>query len=67
MTEDEAFDELERRLKAKQNSCVLQEAYRESAGFISDYTGPELATMSLRKAFELGYRKGFLQAKEGSK
>lgn len=58
MTEDEAFKELERRLQDKKITEYIQRAQIEAARFIHDHQ-TELGMMTLRKAFELGYRYGY--------
>ena len=63
MTEDEAFEELERNARAKKEQEYLQRAQMEATKFISDYSN-ELGIMTLRKAFELGYRFGYSDAKK---
>lgn len=63
MTEDEAFEELERSTLVKKEQEYLQRAQMEAAKFIDDYSH-ELGIMTLRKAFELGYRFGYSDAKK---
>jgi hypothetical protein len=58
VTEDEAFEELEHRLKEKQTTDYIQRAQIEAARFLHDHKD-ELGMMTLRKAFELGYRYGY--------
>ncbi len=55
--ENEAFEELDRRLKEKIIAEYMQRAQIEAARFIHDYQN-ELGVMTLRKAYELGYRHG---------
>lgn len=64
MTEDEAFEDLERRIQAKRATEHIQKAQIEAARFISDHKD-ELGIMTLRKAFELGYRYGFSDGVKG--
>lgn len=61
MTEDEAFDELEHRIQAKRATEYIQRAQIEAARFVFD-NKDELGMITLRKAFELGYRFGFSDA-----
>jgi hypothetical protein len=58
MTEDEAFQELEHRLNAQKTAEYLQRAQIEAARFIHDHQN-ELGMMTLRRAFELGFRHGY--------
>jgi hypothetical protein len=63
MTEDEAFEELEQRLKLQRSTEYLQRAHIEATKFISEHAS-DLGIMTLRKAFELGYRYGYTDAKD---
>lgn len=63
MTEDEAFEEMERASLVKKEQAYLQRAQMEAAKFVDDYSH-ELSIMTLRKAFELGYRFGYSDAKK---
>ena len=56
--EDEAFEELERRIEAKKALDYRQRAVIEAEKFIRDYKD-QLGIMTLRKAVEYGYRFGF--------
>jgi hypothetical protein len=58
MTEDEAFEELDRRIKDQKITEYIQRAQIEAARFIHDHQS-ELGMMTLRKAFELGFRHGY--------
>lgn len=66
MTEDEAFNELEIRLKRKQQeeevADQLSRANVAAAEFIASQSADLLAITTLRKAFEYGYRTGFRDA-----
>jgi hypothetical protein len=67
MTEDEAFDDLEQRLKRQAQARETENLSRASiaaAEFISTQTADLLAITTLRKAFEYGYRTGWKEAKE---
>ena len=67
MTEDEAFDELEKRLKQQaqvKEADNLTRANIAAAEFISTQTVDLLAITTLRKAFEYGYRTGWRDAKD---
>jgi hypothetical protein len=61
MEEDEAFEALEQAQELKRNTKVLQRAQVEAARFMQDQQR-ELGIMTLRKAFEIGYRFGFADA-----
>lgn len=63
MTEDEAFEELERNARARKEQEYLQRAQMEATKFVDDYKN-ELGIMTLRKAFELGYRFGYTDSKK---
>jgi phage regulator Rha-like protein len=70
MTEDEAFDELEKRLKQQaqaKEADNLTRAHTAAAEFISTQTADLLAITTLRKAFEYGYRTGFRDASKEKK
>ncbi len=56
--EDEAFLQLERQLEDREISSYLRRAMVEAARFTHDHRD-SLEIMTLRKAFEMGYRKGF--------
>jgi hypothetical protein len=67
MTEDEAFDDLEQRLKQQaqaREADNLTRAHIAAAEFISTQTADLLAITTLRKAFEYGYRTGWRDAKD---
>ena len=70
MTEDEAFDELEKRLKQQaqaRETDNLTRASTAAAEFISTQTADLLAITTLRKAFEYGYRTGWRDASKENK
>ena len=54
MDEDEAFQLLD---KQQQQVQILAAAQSEAMEFINDHAN-ELGIMTLRKAFEIGYRRG---------
>ena len=65
MTEDEAWQEIERKVdEARRKSdvarylSVIEEAEYKSLQFVSEYNGEEMGQMSIRKAYEIGYRAG---------
>jgi hypothetical protein len=65
--EDDAFNELEARLKRKaqaREADNLTRAHIATAEFISTQTADLLAITTIRKAFEYGYRTGWREAKE---
>ena len=63
MNEDEAFQLLD---KQQQQVEILQVAQREAHEFIEDHAD-QLGIMTLRKAFEMGYRFGYSDAVMRSK
>jgi hypothetical protein len=58
VTEDEAFETLD---KQQQQNELLTVAQREAQEFIEDHAD-QLGIMTLRKAFEMGYRFGYSDA-----
>ena len=57
--EEQAWQDIEH----KRVGEYLQRAQLKAARFVQDYHN-ELALMTLRKAFELGYRAGFTDGQE---
>lgn len=64
MTEDQEFELLEQRQRQKRDTEIFMQASTAAAQFVQVYQN-ELAIMSLRKAFELGFRAGTNFNKEG--
>lgn len=58
MTEDEQWDELERRNRAVHETRCMQMAVVEAQRFVEN-SKHELGIMTLRKAYEMGYRAGY--------
>ena len=58
MNEDEAWQELERKQQMQQAHTLEAEAQQRAAYFIMDMNNAELGIMTLRKAYEIGYRAG---------
>lgn len=58
MTEDEAFDEIERAQQQKVEDSIRYAAQESAWNFITDTDAIELGMMTLRKAYEIGYRAG---------
>lgn len=56
--EDEAFEELERAQKWRVEDNIRRMAQESAMHFISESNAIELGIMTLRKAYELGYRAG---------
>ena len=56
--EDEAFDEIERAQQQKVEDSIRRLAQESALHFISDSDAIELGMMTLRKAYEIGYRAG---------
>jgi hypothetical protein len=63
MTEDEAFETID---KQQQQIELMSVAQREAQEFIEDHA-EQLGVMTLRKAFEMGYRFGYSDAVMRSK
>jgi len=59
--EDEAFAEMEERMQNRVVERYVQRAQIEAARFIQD-NQDLLGLMTVRKAFELGYRHGYSDA-----
>ena len=57
MTEDEEWQELERKQRKADEQQTTTEAQVKAMEFINDHAN-ELGIMTLRKAFEIGYRRG---------
>ena len=58
MTEDEAWEELERKQQMAAEDELRREAQFKAIQFIEDNNVLELGIMTLRKAYEVGYRAG---------
>ena len=56
--EDEAFEEIERAQQQKVEDSIRRAAQESALNFISESDAIELGMMTLRKAYELGYRAG---------
>ena len=55
---DEAWDELERAQQQKVEDSIRRAAQESALSFISDIDSIELGMMTLRRAYEIGYRAG---------
>ena len=62
MTEDEAFQLLEEDIRRKEYQDILKRAQVEAQEFVQDHAS-ELGIMTIRKAFEVGYRFGYCDGK----
>jgi len=56
--EDEAFDEIERKQQQRVEDTIRRAAQESALHFISESDAIELGMMTLRKAYEIGYRAG---------
>ena len=56
--EDEAFAEIERAQQQKVEDSIRRAAQESALHFISESDAIELGMMTLRKAYEIGYRAG---------
>ena len=61
--EDEVWEEYERQVDAARRKSdgarylsVIEEAEYKSLQFVTDYNSEEMGQMSIRKAYEIGYR-----------
>jgi len=66
MSEDEAFEILEQDIRRKEYQEVLKRAQVEAQEFVQDHAN-ELGIMTLRKAFEMGYRFGYCDGNSNAK
>lgn len=66
MSEDEAFKLLEEEIRRREYQDILKRAQTEAQEFVQDHSA-ELGIMTLRKAFEMGYRFGYSDAVMRSK
>jgi hypothetical protein len=57
MSEEDAWQELERKQRKAEEQHTTTEAQVKAMEFINDHAS-ELGIMTLRKAFEIGYRRG---------
>jgi hypothetical protein len=57
MNEEETWQELERKQRKADEQHTTTEAQVKAMEFINDHAS-ELGIMTLRKAFEIGYRRG---------
>lgn len=64
--EDEAFELLEEEIRRKDYQDILRRAQIEAQEFVEDHAA-ELGIMTLRKAFEIGYRFGYCDGKSNAK
>jgi hypothetical protein len=63
---DEAFEELQKRGISAQFNVAQLHAISKAQQFVEE-TGTELGIYTLRKAFELGFIRGYMFAKEQNK
>ena len=56
--EDEAFDAIERAQQQQVEDSIRRAAQESALHFISESDAIELGMMTLRKAYEIGYRAG---------
>jgi hypothetical protein len=56
--EDEAFEEIERAQQQQVEDSIRRAAQESALHFISESDAIELGMMTLRKAYEIGYRAG---------
>ena len=64
--EDEAFEILEQDIRRKEYQDILKRAQVEAQEFVQDHAS-ELGIMTLRKAFEIGYRFGYCDGNGNAK
>jgi hypothetical protein len=56
--EDEAFEDIERAQQQRVEDSIRRAAQESALHFISESDAIELGMMTLRKAYEIGYRAG---------
>ena len=56
--EDEAFEEIERAQQQRVEDSIRRVAQESALHFITESDAVELGMMTLRKAYEIGYRAG---------
>ena len=56
--EDEAFEEIEQAQKWRVEDSIRRAAQESALHFISESDAIELGMMTLRRAYEIGYRAG---------
>ena len=56
--EDEAFDDIERAQQQQREDSIRRAAQESALNFISESDAIELGMMTLRRAYETGYRAG---------
>ena len=56
--EDEAFEDIERAQHQRVEDSIRRAAQESALNFITDIDSIELGMMTLRKAYEIGYRAG---------
>ena len=66
MTEDDAWKMLEEKQKAEELNRVRLKAWDASGTFV-DKQSTQLGMITLRRAFEIGYRAGYQDALDGTK
>jgi hypothetical protein len=66
MSEDEAWQELEKDIRRRECQDILKRAQVEAQEFVQDHAS-ELGIMTLRKAFEVGYRFGYCDGNGNAK
>jgi len=64
---DEAFDELQARVNSAPFHVAQLHATAEAQQFINEMTASELGIYTLRKAFELGFIRGYMFTKDTKK
>jgi hypothetical protein len=60
--ENEPFAEIDRKQRMQQAYTLEAEAQQRAAYFIMDMNNDQLGIMTLRKAYEIGYRAGVYAA-----
>jgi len=58
MSEDEYFLDMEQRNEIKRNTEIMLKAVTAAQDFVESQ-GNQLGTITLRKAFEMGFRQGY--------
>jgi hypothetical protein len=66
VNEEETWQELEKDIHRKEYQDILKRAQVEAQEFVQDHAN-ELGIMTLRKAFEVGYRFGYCDGNSNAK
>jgi hypothetical protein len=66
MTEDDAWKMLEEKQRSEESNRVRLKAW-DASGIFVDEQSTQLGMITLRRAFEIGYRAGYADAQDSTK